>query len=106
MTAIALTLAMPAAAQFVTIVEAHEVALSEIRLPGHPAGTMSFKACKECEYQTVRVSPNTRYVVDGKSVTLEKFRRAAATVRERSMKAVTVKQHLRENVITAIEINL
>ena len=55
-TAIVLTLAMPAVAEFKTVQLAHEVALSDLRLPSHPSGTIGFKGCSECEYQTERVS--------------------------------------------------
>lgn len=103
-TALMLTLAVPAAAQFTTIELAHEVALSELRLPSHESGTISFKACVECNYQTVRVSPGTRYVVNGRAVKLDDFRRATARIVERSTQAITVTHHLENNVVTAVEL--
>jgi len=105
-TALVLTLAMPAAAQFTTVQLAHEVALSELRLPSHPTGTIGFKSCSECEYQTKRVSEHTRYVVDGRAVPLDKFRSAVSHIRNRSEHAVTVLQHLEDNVITQVSISL
>ena len=60
-TVFVLCLALPAAAQFTTTQLAHEVALNELRLPSHPSGTIGFKSCSECEYQTKRVSENTQY---------------------------------------------
>ena len=103
-TAFMLMLALPATAQFTTTVLAHEVALSQLRLPTHENGTIAFKACQECDYQTVRVTEGTRYVLNGKSTSLERFRRAAADIRERSLQPVTVHQHLADNVVTAVEI--
>lgn len=105
-TACMLMLALPATAQFTTTVLAHEVALSQLRLPAHPNGTIAFKACQECDYQTVRVTESTRYVLNGKSTSLEKFRLAAAGVRERSLQAVAVHQHLADNVVTSVKMTV
>ena len=105
-TAIMLMLALPATAQFTTTVLAHEVALSQLRLPTHENGTIAFKACQECDYQTVRVTEGTRYVLNGTRTSLTKFRQAAAGIRERSLQAVSVHQHLADNVVTAVEITI
>ena len=105
-TAVMLMLAMPATAQFTTTVLAHEVALSQLRLPTYESGTIAFKTCNECDYQTVRVTESTRYVLNGKSTSLKNFREAAAGIRERSLQAVSVHQHLADNVVTAVEITI
>lgn len=106
MTALVLTLAMPAAAQFTTVQLAHEVALSELRLPSHVSGTIAFKGCSECPYQTERVSERTRYIVNGRNVPLAKFRSAVSRIRKRSEQYVTVLQHLEDNVVTQVSISL
>ncbi len=105
-TAIVLFLALPAAAQFRTIELAHEVALDELRLPSHPSGTIGFKACSECEYQTKRVSASTQYMLNGQQVKLDKFREAVSGVRKRSEATVTVLQHLEKNVVIKVSIYL
>jgi len=60
-------LALPVAADFTTVQVAYEVALSEVRLPRNEKGTIAFKECDDCEYQTKRVSADVRYRVDGRS---------------------------------------
>ena len=54
----------------------------------------------------MRVSEGTRYVLNGKATSLEKFRLAAAGVRERSLQAVAVHQHLADNVVTAVKMTV
>ena len=105
-TAIVLLLAMPVAAQFTTTQLAHEVALNELRLPSHPSGTIGFKSCSECEYQTKRVSENTQYELNGERVKLDEFRDAVSHVRKRSEETVTVLHHLKEDVVIKVSIYL
>jgi hypothetical protein len=106
MTALVLILAMPAAAQFTTVQLAHEVVLSELRLPSHVSGTIAFKGCSDCAYQTKRVSERTRYMVNGRSVPLDKFRGAVSHIRNRSEQYVTVLHHLEDDVVTQVSISL
>ena len=105
-TALVLTLPMPAVADFKTVQLAHEVALSDLRLPSHPSGTIGFKGCSECEYQTERVSANTQYMLNGEHVKLAEFREAVSHVRKRSEETVTVLHHLEEDVIIKVSIYL
>ncbi len=105
-TAFVLCLALPAAAQFTTTQLAHEVALNELRLPSHPSGTIGFKTCNDCEYQTKRVSANITYELNGEQVKLAKFREAVSHVRKRSEETVVVLQHLEDDVITKVSIYL
>lgn len=98
-----LLLSVPAAADFETVVKAHEVRVSDIRLPGTATGTLSFKSCVECPYQTVRVTATTRYEANGRNYTLEQFRselEANATPRSEWL---TVMHHLESNTITAVQ---
>lgn len=98
-----LLLSVPAAADFEPVVQAHEVMISDIRLPGAAGGTLSFKPCVNCPYETVRVTPNTRYEANGRSYTLEEFRRQLEeTVNPRS-EWLTVMHHLETNTITAVQ---
>ena len=105
-TAIVLLLAMPVAAQFTTTQLAHEVALNELRLPSHPSGTIGFKSCSECGYQTKRVSENTQYELNGERVKLDEFRDAVSHVRKRSEETVIVLHHLKEDVVIKVSIYL
>jgi hypothetical protein len=104
--AVLLGLAQTASAErpFPVVVKAYESDLRSLRLPGSTSGTLSFKACSECDYKTVRVSPNTRYEANGEVYPLADFRQALAALDNRSRTAVTVKHHLESNLITAVRV--
>jgi hypothetical protein len=99
-------LAMPAAADFTTIEQAYEVALSEMRLPRSEGGTIAFKECSTCDYRTKRVDANARWLINGKSVSLKEFRLALSRVTDRNNKAVTVLHHLENNRVTEVSVYL
>jgi hypothetical protein len=101
-----LALALPAVAQFRTVQVAHEVALADLRLPHSLAGTIGFKACDKCEYQTERVSAATRWSLDGKTVSLPDFRKGLARVTERDKVYVTVLYHIEEDWVTEVSVYL
>ncbi len=56
-TALLLSLTITAVAQMQTVAEAYEVALSDVRLPQNEVGTIAFKTCVDCPYETKRVNP-------------------------------------------------
>ena len=99
---IALAIALPAAAQFRTIQQAYEVELTDLRLPQSDSGTLGFKTCEECDFVTKRITADTRWVLNGKSMSLRKFRRGIARVNERSNRYVTVVHHLEKDRITQV----
>jgi len=99
-------LALPAAADFTTVQLAYEVALSEVRLPRIENGTIAFKECEDCDYKTKRVSANIRYLVDGRSVSLSKFRQMTDRVVDRDNEAVTILHHLEDNRVTKVSVYL
>ena len=105
-TAVLLSLALPAAADFKLAQEAYEVALSDLRLPRADGGTIAFKECDTCEYRRIRVGSDMRYRLNGKDVSLKEFREAIATVDDRESEAVTVLHHLERNQVTAVSVNL
>ena len=104
--ALMLGLALPAAADFVTIERAYEVALSEIRLPRSENGTIAFKECDTCNFETKLVDANTRWLVNGRAVSLQKFREAVDRVADRDNEAVSISHHLETNRVTAVSVYL
>lgn len=100
--ALILALALPAAAGFRTIQQAYEVELVNLRLPQSESGTLGFKTCPGCDYVTKRISADTRFVLNGRSMSLQKFRRGLARVKERNNRYVTVVHHLEKDRITQI----
>lgn len=105
-TALVLSLAVPATAQITTVQLAHEVQLSTVRLPQSESGTIAFKPCANCDYQTTRVSGETQYLVNKKPMTLVKFREFIAGLADPDDKYVTVRQHLERDLITKVSISI
>jgi len=101
-----LSLALPAAADFKTVQEAYEVALSDLRLPRAAGGTIAFKECDTCEYRRIRVGADMSYRLNGKAVPLKQFRAALEHVEDREDQPVTVLHHLERNQVTAVSVNL
>jgi len=101
-----LCMAFPAAAEFTTVQEAYEIALSDLRLPHNKTGTIAFKECDSRDYKTVRVGADTRYTLNGKAVPHNKFRDALSVVENRDDQPVTVLRHVERNQVTAVLVNL
>ena len=102
--AIILGFALPAAAGFQTVAEAHEVSLANLRLPQSESGTVSFKTCEGCSYQVKRVGEDAQWVLNGKSLSLAKFRRGLLSIRDRDATAVTVLHHLERDRVIRVEV--
>ncbi len=101
-----LGLSLTAAADFRTITEVHEVDLIFLRLPGTPSGTLSFAECADCDSQTIRVIPATRYLVNGRTVSLADFKRAVAGITNREDTVINVSHHLESNTVTKVTAKL
>ena len=101
-----LSLALPAAADSTIVQQAYEVALGDLRLPRAESGTIAFKECDRCDYMRMRVSADTQYQINGKTVPLKEFRAAMAAVEDRDNEAVTVLHHLKRNQVTAVSVRL
>lgn len=103
-TAAALLLSIPAIAQFKAITEAYEVALHDLRLPRNDGGTIAFKACGECDYETRRVAANARWQINGEDMTLEEFRDGVDDIDRHESVAVTVTHHIESDRITNVAV--
>ena len=101
-TALLLSLSIAAAAQMTTVAEAYEVALSDVRLPQNEAGTIAFKTCADCPYETKRVNATTVWEFNGKAMSLEKFRYHFASVDRSRNIPVQVLHHLELNQVTKV----
>ena len=106
-TALALTLALPATAElFKPITQGYEVSLSDVRLPRTEGGSIGYKPCDECDYRTDRVAVDARWEINGKAMTLRKFRDRVATLGNLDEYAVTVKRHIESNVIIKVSFDI
>jgi len=102
-TALILSLALPAIAQFKAVSEAYEVSLKGFQAPTHEAGGVVFRPCSKCELKRLRVTATTRYAVNGETVRLEDFRRTIETAPDPDEVAVTVLHHLDSNTIEMLD---
>ena len=102
--AILLGAALPVAADFKTVALAHEVSLTNLRVPQSESGTVAFKTCEGCSYQVERVSDGTQWVLNGKTLPLAKFRRGLLSIRDREAAAVTVLHHLEKDRVIRVEV--
>jgi len=105
-TAVVLSLALPAAADMTVVQNAYETALSDMRLPRANGGTIAFKECERCDYIRLRVGDDTQYRINGKAMPLEKFREALGLVANGDDQPVTVLHHLKRNQVTAVSVSL
>jgi hypothetical protein len=104
LTAMFLSLALPAAAEFTTVSRAYEVSIMDFRAPASVDGGLAFKGCAKCDTISARVTPNTRYQVDGKALPLEKFRQAAARIYNREAATIIVLHHLESDTIVSVSL--
>ncbi len=100
-TAIALFLALPASAEFIFIENGYEVSLDEVRLPRNKNGTIAYKTCSSCDYQTSRVSPDVRWEINAKTVSFAQFRKRAALLRGQDQ-GVLVTQNIESKQVTKV----
>lgn len=103
-TVFALCIALPAAAQFKVTSRAYEVSLEGFQAPAHTAGGVVFRPCSQCPLKRMRVTDETLYKVKGERVRLEDFRRAIESAPEPDDVSVTVKHHLKRDVIEMLDV--
>ena len=101
-----LGLSLTAAADFTTISEAYEVVLSDLRLPRNTGGTVTFRQCADCEWQTLLVNSSTLYLLDGTSLQLADFKEQLESIGDPRAETATVLHHLESNIVTAIKLKL
>ena len=92
---------LTAPAQFVTITEAYEVSVSDLRMPRSTGGSVTFRRCADCETQTLPVTSRTRYLLNDRDVELAEFRESITGA---GAATATVMHHLESNTVTAVMI--
>ena len=102
--AVLVCLSFQATADFTVVSEAYEVSLRDIRLPGSAGGTLAFKACESCDYQTVRVTAATQYEANNRTLDLEAFRKELDRIQKPREVTATVLHHLESDTIQAVRI--
>jgi len=104
--ALLMTLSLSATADFITTEEGYEVALSDMTVPVTSTGSLVFKECEDCDAKSIRMSRNTRFIVGGRTVELQEFRKRVFQVRDRTSVPVTIMHHLESDTIVSVSVNL
>lgn len=101
-----LGLAMPVAADFRIFSHGYEIALSDVRLPRNTNGTIAYKPCADCNYETKRISTNVRWIFNEKTITLSQFRMRTESLGDRDEHTVTVIHHFESDQVTTVAITV
>lgn len=104
MIALLATLSFAASAENHIISQAYEIAVSDLRLPGNVVGSVSFKECDTCVKQTVRVTTETEYVLNNRTVSLADFKVAVKSISDKRKNIATVIHHLQSDAIVAVHV--
>jgi|GEM_PF-1297686 len=108
---VATALTLPAgavAADLVTLVDAVELSPSNIILPNSTNGTVTFLPCAgECEkdHRRARLTPDTKFTVDGKSVKFDVFRQNLANLSRDDESYALISVDMQSLTITSIDIS-
>lgn len=105
-TAFMLMLAIPAAADFVTSARAIELVLSDITVPPSQNSKLMFKECDDCDYMSIRLTPQTVYKINGRSVRFDKFRETIRGVRNPGVTPTIVLHHLESDTVKSVSVTL
>ena len=104
--ALLLAFAVPAGAEIRLLQKGYEVSLGNLRLPATEGGTIAFRACDACAFITKRVNADTRWVLNGQRVSLEKFREGVLAVPQDKKRHATVLRHLDTDQITRVSLSV
>ena len=88
------------------IAQAYELYLNNFRVPATTNGSAAFKECGDCDRMLVRVTANTRYVINGKAVRLEDFRKTLMALNDRDEVPVIVLHHLESDTVQSVTVSL
>ena len=100
-----LVLALPVFAEFKAIEDGYELFLGDVRLPRIERGTLTFKPCDGCDYQTKRVAKSVQWLINGKAVSLRKFRERAELQNPDEL-PVTISRDIKSDRIVWISIHI
>ncbi len=90
------------------LIDAIELTPDNIILPATGSGTMTFRPCTgECDkdHMRARLTAETRFLVDGRAVQFDEFRRDHATLRRSKDSYALVSYETETNTVTKIEIS-
>lgn len=102
LTSLLLLMSTAAIAQNYPPTRTYEVLVQSVRLPNDTNGTITVKECKDCDYETFRVTGRTVYAIDGKSMRLDKFRPIVEQLRHEGKFVINVRRDIQNNTIAKV----
>ncbi len=97
-----LSLSLTAVAQMKDSGAAYEVKMSDVRLPNSEVGTIGFKPCGDCDYETRRVNRATVWEFNGERMSLKDFRLRFNSVDRSINVPVQVLHNFDSNMVTRV----
>lgn len=97
-----LFLGAPAIADSLPPTKTYEVLVKVVRMPRAANGTISVRECDACDYETYRVTANTRYMLNGKNMRLKDFSVVIQNLRRDGDHVVNVTRDIQSNTITKV----
>ena len=95
---------MPAVADIRTEVDARELEPSNMTVPTTVNSRISFRACDACDIETVRLTANTRFTVNGEVMTFARFRDAMLVLRQRKKGYALLSVDTRSNTVNSLQV--
>ena len=102
--AVALLFSISAYAEGVPPSKTFEVSIFSVRMPVSENGTISIRECDDCDYHSLRVTPDTQYLLNGRAMKLDRFRKALTELRQRGDTTVNVKRDDTTNTVANVRV--
>lgn len=99
----ALCMSMPALGDIRTEVDAREVQPSNMTVPSSTNSRISYRVCDACDLETVRLTPATRFLINGELLEFSEFRNAFLTIRRRSNGYALLSIDARSKTVAQVE---
>jgi hypothetical protein len=80
----------------------YEVSINSLQLPVSPNGTVSLRECDDCDYHSIRVTPDTQYRINDKHLQLNKFRKRILDLKLHGDITVNVMRDDATNTVTSV----
>lgn len=81
-----------------------EISIFSVNLPVSANGRVSIRECDDCDYHSIRVTPQTVYQLNGQTVRLKDFRKAITDLRRDGDITVNVKRDDTSNTVASIRV--
>jgi hypothetical protein len=104
---LALALCVSATADIITVIDAVETSAANVNVPTSTNGQLSFKPCAEAcdeEFISVRLTPETQFVVRGQQVIFADFRRAFYKVPRNRIYYALVSYDTENRMVTSVHL--